>query len=276
MLTPERREELAALLADETRFRALYPKAAEYLETAAGIPGTGDDVADGAFDIRLLHYLTGAEEENPYWAIVGPAIGSGEPGGPRRVNGGRPNGSARLGYAQTVLQEVYAYAIPSPETLGWIADMCDGRGLLEIGAGRGYWAGLLARQGIDTLAFDSEPPNRAENVSFRNGAGHASVWHDVGGLDDLAVAREAGEESSRALFLCWPPGWGNPMSAEALESYERSGGDRVIYVGEPRGGKTATVEFFDRLDERWQLTSEDPDFVAWWNLNDRAQCWTRR
>lgn len=34
------------------------------------------------------------------------------------------------------------------------------------------------------------------------------------------------------LFLCWPPGWGDPMASEALELFEARGGRRLIYVGE--------------------------------------------
>ncbi|MEU7632015.1 hypothetical protein AB0C34_18800 [Nocardia sp. NPDC049220] len=278
VLTPERHEELSELLGDEKRFRTSYPKVAEYLATAAAMPGTGDDEADRAFDIRLLHYMAGGDSQNPYWDIVGPDVGSGptERGKRREVNGGRPNGSGRLAYAQTVLQDAYAYAIPSPETLKWVAGACDGRGLLELGAGRGYWASQLQRLGVDVLAFDSEPPDQSNNISFRKGAGQRDVWSRVGDLADLDAARHAGEGPHRVLFLCWPPGWGNPMSAEALESYEQAGGDRLIYVGEPRGGKTGTNTFFDKLAAGWELTGEDSHFVAWWNLHDKAQCWSRQ
>ncbi|MET9028154.1 hypothetical protein ABZW96_21400 [Nocardia sp. NPDC004168] len=278
VLTPERREELSDLLGDETRFRTSYPRVAEYLDTAAAIPGSGDAEADRAFDIRLLHYMTGGDSENPYWDIVGPSVSvaPAERGGRREVNGGVAKGSARLAYAQTVLQEAYAYAIPSPETLEWITAVCAGRGLLEIGAGRGYWAEQLRRRGVDVLAFDSEPPGQIENVSFRGGAGQLDVWHEVGDLAGLAAAREAGEESRRVLFLCWPPGWGDPMSADALEAFEEAGGDTLIYVGEPRGGKTGTDAFFDKLASGWEQVGEDTQFVSWWNLHDRAESWTRR
>lgn len=54
-LTPERRSELAALLGDEQGLRARYPRVAEYLEIAPMLPGTGDQHADAAFDLRLVH-----------------------------------------------------------------------------------------------------------------------------------------------------------------------------------------------------------------------------
>lgn len=40
-LTTDRRDELAALLGDEERLRAEYPKVAEYLDTAPMLAGTG-------------------------------------------------------------------------------------------------------------------------------------------------------------------------------------------------------------------------------------------
>ncbi|MEV6098563.1 hypothetical protein [Nocardia sp. NPDC051981] len=100
VLTPDRRDRLAALLGDEQRLRAEYPKVADYLDTAPMIPGSGDEQADAAFDLRFLNYMTGdsAESRNPYWDIVAPSVSTRD--GRRVVNGGRPEGSARLGLAQ--------------------------------------------------------------------------------------------------------------------------------------------------------------------------------
>ncbi|QBS46223.1 hypothetical protein DMB37_27070 [Nocardia sp. CS682] len=272
VLTAERRTELAALLEDEQRLRAEYPKVADYLDTAPRLSGTGDVGADSAFDLRLVHYLTGGESPtgNPYWDIVGPSVA--EDNGCRRVNGGRTNGSARLGYAQTILQETYAYAVPSPETLQWIERFAQGRRLLELGAGRGYWAWQLAQAGVDVAAFDSEPPDQVGNVSFPGAAGQMDVWHDVGDL--AAFAAETLPEC--VLFLCWPPGWGSPMASEALRAFEEAGGERLVFIGEPEGGKTGDAAFFDRLNAAWHLESQDLQHVSWWNLADIAQGWVRR
>ncbi|CAM4522287.1 hypothetical protein NONI108955_42175 [Nocardia ninae] len=271
MLTNERRTELAALLEDEQRLRLEYPKVAEYLDTAPMLLGTGDAAADAAFDLRLVHFMTGgvSESGNPYWDIVAPSVG--EDGGRRVINGGRQNGSARLAFAQTILQAAYAYAVPSPESIGWLAEFSGGRRVLELGAGRGYWAGQLAARGADAAAFDVEPPNSTENVSFPGAAGQLDVWHPVGGLGEF----EAELNGDCVLFLCWPPGWGDPMSSRALAAFEARGGRRLIYIGEPKGGKTGDDAFFDRLSERWSLESSDTHHVSWWNLADVAQGYVR-
>lgn len=273
-LSTERRDQLAALLGDPNRLQAEYPKVAEYLDTAPMLPGTGDDRADAAFDLRFVHYMTGdaAESQNPYWDIVAPSVS--EQDGRRVADGGRRQGSARLGFAQTILQAVYAYAIPSPETIKWMREFCGDRGVVELGAGRGYWAAQLAAAGLEVDAYDSEPPDATENVSFPGASGQRDTWHRVGDLESFAERVE--QRSDHVLFLCWPPGWGNTMASTALAEFSHAGGQRLVYVGEPKGGKTGDDAFFDGLASDWKLESEDPQYVSWWNLSDAAQGWVRR
>jgi hypothetical protein len=273
-LTPERRAELAALLDDEQRLRTEYPKVSEYLDMAPKLAGTGDVRADATFDLRFVHYVTGgsAESSNPYWDIVAPSVSVHE--GRRVVNGGRPDGSARLAYAQMLLQAIYTYAIPSPETIEWMSAFCAGRHVVELGAGRGYWAAQLADSGLHVEAYDSEPPDKVENVSFPRSGEQADVWHHVGGLGEFGG--HVADRSDHVLFLCWPPGWGSTMASEALAAFEKSGGRRLIFIGQPRGGMTGDDAFFDALSAGWELESEDAQFVSWWNLADVAQGWVRR
>ncbi|WP_067570589.1 hypothetical protein [Nocardia acidivorans] len=274
VLTAERRDELAALLEDARGLRSRFPRVADYLETAPMLSGSGNVQADNAFDLRFVNFMTGGPSlsGNPYWDIVEPSLSIRD--GNRRVDGGRPNGSARLGYAQTILQAVYAYAIPGPETLAWISDFCAGRPLVELGAGRGYWAAQLAGCGLVIDAYDSEPPDRAENLSFPGAAGQQDVWYPVGDLAEFSARVD--DRPDHVLLLCWPPGWGSTMASQALAEFERSGGERLIFVGEPKGGKTGDDTFFDALTAGWRLESQDRQYVSWWNLSDVAQGWVRR
>ncbi|WP_080646005.1 hypothetical protein [Salinispora arenicola] len=273
-LTTERRNELAALLDDERRLRAEYPKVAEYMVTSPMLPGTDDAQADAEFELRILHYMTSSKErvQNPYWEILAPSVF--EHDGRRVVNGGSLTGSGRLAYAETLLQAAYAYAIPSPETLEWIAGFCADRPVVELGAGRGYWASQLSNCGVVIDAFDAEPPDRTNNVSFDRSVGQLDSWYQIGDLKDFE--ERVRDRSDHVLFLCWPPGWGNTMASWALTEFEKAGGSRLVFIGEPCGGKTGDDAFFDGLDARWNLESEDTQFVSWWNLRDVAQGWTRR
>jgi hypothetical protein len=211
-LTPERRAELAALLDDEQRPRAEFPRVSDYLDMAPTLAGTGDVRADAAFDLRFVHYVTGRKVQSPNAYIVGPAVSEHE--GRRVVNGGQPDGSARLACAQMQLQAIYAYAIPSPETLDWMAVFCDGQRVVDLGTGRGYWAAQMARSGIDVKAYDSEPPDKVENVSFPSGGAQDDVWHYVGDLGEYE--RDVADRSEDVLFLCWPPGWATPWRRRRL------------------------------------------------------------
>lgn len=259
-------------LRDDQALRVEFPKVAEYLRTASSLPGSGDSQADGAFDLRLLHFMTGDQQtsSNPYWDIVAPSVSEHE--GRRVVNNGTTDGSAQLAYAATILQAAYAYAIPSPETITWAAQFSDSRPLVESGAGRGYWAQQLSLAGLTVEAFELEPPDRVENVSFPRTEGQENVWYPVEAVGALRFE----DRSGHVLLLCWPPGWGNTMASDALTSFENVGGQRLIYIGEPKGGKTGDNEFFDALSARWTLESTDSQFVSWWNLGDVAQGWIRK
>jgi hypothetical protein len=269
-LTAERRQELIALLDDPERMQAEYPAVAEYLEASPVLTGTGDDVADAAFELRLLHFMTaGTSVEDPYWEIVEPLVKTQEG---RRVLA--PAGGSRLAYAQTVLQQAYAYAVPSPETVNWVREFAADRRLVEPGAGRGYWASRLHSAGVDVLAFDSQPPGYEANPSFPNaGTKSPSTWYEVQCAESLLEV--ASDNSNSVLFLCWPPGWENSMASDVLMEFEATGGERLIYVGEPQGGKTGNSAFFSALAAHWKLESVDSQYVSWWNLNDHAQAWVR-
>ncbi|MGK5554343.1 hypothetical protein ACSNOI_22285 [Actinomadura kijaniata] len=272
-MTSSRWDEITALLEDEQRLRSEYPKVAEYLDMAATLAGSGDAQADAQFDLRFVHYMTGgsAVSPNPYWDIVEPFVV--ERGGRRVVSDGSEGGSPRLAFAQMLLQASYAYAIPAPQTIEWIAEFCAGLPVVDLGAGRGYWAAQMANAGLTVEAYDSDPPDKAANVSFPEAAGQADVWHPVGGLAEFADRAQSGDYT---LFLCWPPGWEDPMSSEALATFEKAGGQRLVYIGEPKGGKTGNNAFFEGLSARWKLESADSKFVSWWREADVAQGWVRK
>lgn len=270
-LTAERRRELLDLLDDHSRLQTEYPPVAEYLEVSPTLTGTGDDAADASFELRFVHFATAGDSvQDPYWEIVKPLIR-------RREGRGiiAPAGGTRLGYAQTVLQQMYAYAVPSPETIEWVRDAVGQHRLIEVGAGRGYWAARLASVGVSVAAFDSHPPDIKSNVSFPGvGTKIPSTWYEVKHAATLLEASP--DNSNTVLLLCWPPGWENAMASDALSQFEESGGQRLVYIGEPLGGKTGNSAFFSALAARWKLESVDSQYARWWNLNDCAQIWVRR
>lgn len=108
----------------------------------------------------------------------------------------------------------YAWAVPNDTALDTIAAHSPG-GVLELGAGAGFWAMLLRARGVDVLAFDPDP---AGTVGWHNG----HRWTGVGWGDHTAAAEHPG----RTLLLCWP------LRAWASEAVALYRGATVVYVGQ--------------------------------------------
>jgi len=126
----------------------------------------------------------------------------------------------------------YAWAVPSEEAIRRIVECGP---VVEIGAGSGYWASLVAQLGGDIVAFDQHDPESNPDYPFEQG------WFPV----QKGGPEKAAEHSDRALFLCWPP-YNAPFAAECLKAYT---GNTLIFVGEGWGGCTADDEFFNILGE---------------------------
>lgn len=152
------------------------------------------------------------------------------------------------------LIKTYAWAIPSQEALEAIAAWSP---LVEIGAGTGYWASLLAAMGADVAAYDEAP-------GFNDWTDHA-VYHPVSVGTHLAVH----SHQDRALFLCWPPM--SDMASLALQAYT---GRRLIYAGE-YGGCCADDGFFEQIDRGWTEVRA-LDLPQWWGLNDALWLFERK
>lgn len=154
------------------------------------------------------------------------------------------------------LVEEYAWAIPNHEAIATIADHAP---VLEVGAGRGYWAALVRGHLDDADAVVATEPNTRWNEAW------ATVLLDLEAVDAVETFGEG-----RTLLLGWPP-YDDPMAADALEAYP---GDTVIYVGEGRGGCTAGERFHRRLHEQWEL-SETVAIPTFLGIRDRLEVWER-
>ena len=122
----------------------------------------------------------------------------------------------------------YGFAVPSHEALTVVARSA-GDGLVELGAGTGYWARLLHERGVDVVAYDRFPPPSRENRWFAR----SIPWFPVGAADETVVARHV----ERTLLLVWPTRK-EVWAARAVELFHAVGGRRLIFVGEGPGGRT--------------------------------------
>ena len=109
------------------------------------------------------------------------------------------------------LCEKYAWAVPDERALRILSNFGP---LIEIGAGKGYWARLLRDHGVDVLAYDKYPADKS------------LAWTKVkkGGPEMLAYPAAKG----RTLMLCYPDEQ-ESMAAQCLDHYS---GDIILHVGE--------------------------------------------
>lgn len=172
---------------------------------------------------------------------------------PSRVCYGRPCRSSAESDSVHGLCQRYAWAVPNVAALDAIRDHSPG-GVVEIGAGGGYWAMELQRRGVDVLPFDPDPPGLSAEG---NGWHHGYAWTAVHEGDHT----HAGLHPERTLFLCWPS-YDDRWAAEAVQLYHAAGGRTVIYVGEGQGGCTGDDLLHTLLNgERpycWHGGDEDP------------------
>lgn len=197
--------------------------------------------------------------DNPYWELIR-RIPSIEDFGWRGIT---PYGhTIGLDIGRTALVTTYAWSIPSPGDIAWIADLLGGRGVVEIGAGSGYWAWQLDQAGVDVVAYE---PNHPTDNNF---VGVLEPYVPL--LRDDASA--AAKHPDRALFLSWP-NYAEPWGAHALTSYQ---GDLLIYVGESEGGCCADDEFFDLLAKEWTEIGDSPHHRTWWGINCRLTAYRRK
>jgi hypothetical protein len=133
------------------------------------------------------------------------------------------------------LTRKYSFAIPNPRALDFIASWGP---IVEMGAGTGYWASLLKQMKADIIAYDNFEGHRSDTYGF------GKVWTAIhkGAPPTLA------KHPDRTLMLCWPD-YNRPFASRCMKYYQ---GDRLIYIGEGRGGCTGNAHFHRLLDKEWE------------------------
>ena len=133
--------------------------------------------------------------------------------------------------------ERFGFAVPTDEALEVIA-AASPDGVLELGAGTGYWSHLLSERGVDVLAYDVDPPPSATNEWFAG----TQPWFPVavGGIETVDT------EAARTLLIVWPTR-DETWPADALERFHAAGGSRLVFVGEGPGGRSGDDRFHAML-----------------------------
>lgn len=214
----------------ETRLRALGEEEDSNVTPPAR---TGIEFLDFYLE-QLEHQSTCGRGVVPQWSVLGNGLM--QPG--RLCIGCLENRRTRELWEEGEPQRRYAWAVPNQEALAVIADLSP-NGVVEIGAGAGYWAMELRRLGVDVVAYDPWPPGvprpRVSDEGDWPGYHAGKAWSEVLQGDHTVVTRHP----DRTLLMCWPS-YAERWPATAVELYQ---GDTVIYIGEGPGGCTADDRF---------------------------------
>jgi len=149
---------------------------------------------------------------------------------------------------------IYAWAVTDPNALDAIVKATQDTGIIEIGAGRGYWASILANCGVNVVAYDTGKDD------------YIGSYYPVGNDGTEMVS----EHKNRALFLCWPP-YDTSMAYDCVSKYQ---GNTLIYIGENRGGCNANDDFFNFVSKNFKLDCRI-DMAQWKGLHDDLYIYRR-
>lgn len=151
----------------------------------------------------------------------------------------------------------YAFAIPTKQAILEISKFSP---IVEIGAGSGYWASLLQKNGAKVIAYDKYPKNNKYNFTQN----HTKI-------------EKASEEilqkidPSYSLLLCWP-NYNNDFAYNAIKAFK---GNHLIYIGEPEGGCTANDSFHKELKAHWKLKKEIT-IPQWDGIHDLVMIYNKK
>lgn len=150
----------------------------------------------------------------------------------------------------------YGYSIPSRSVINAIVSFskpeCE---ILECGAGKGVWARLLSDRGIKVVAIDKKMSD--------------GLFFPVKKMDSLQAIKKYNKIN--ILMMVWPP-YEDPIAYKNLKKFK---GDKLIYIGENRGDATADYDFYDLLEEKWDLV-KDVKMKQFPGLHDTCKLFVRK
>lgn len=141
--------------------------------------------------------------------------------------------------------------VPTVQALQKLQHFVGSDTVLNINAGTGLWAGLMALHGISVTATDINPANG---------------WFDI---EQLSTVSSLLMYQHNVLFMVWPS---DSTFTEALESFT---GNKLVYIGECAGGYTMDDAFFRVLDDNYQLVNV-VELPNWPGLSDKMYMFQKK
>lgn len=146
-----------------------------------------------------------------------------------------------------------SWGIPSPEIIEEILDFADGDIILEVGAGRGLWGGLLRATSDDPSQIIVTDDG---SWGYNNGFDVFTDISKVSAIETLEILPEA-----KVLLSVWPDGYGEAFD---LDNFR---GDKLVYVGHEEIGEVTGFEYLssEEFERNWELV-KTMDTENWTSL----------
>jgi len=153
--------------------------------------------------------------------------------------------------------ELFSFAILTEEVVDKLKKYSP---ILEVGSGTGYLTYELKRAGIDIIATDPEPYSCVSH-------GPKKIWTHIERVDaNEAIEKYIKKDKNLTLASIWPSLNGEWIT-NATKLFLELGGTRLIYGGEGPGGCTASDNFFELLEDRFEEI-EYIKILQWQGIHD--------
>jgi hypothetical protein len=155
------------------------------------------------------------------------------PGMRRLIEAGQLPGLEALVLREQMVKR-FAWSIPNAAAIKAIATFSPA-GVVEVGAGTGYWASLLAAE-MEVHAYDRRP--------YRNPYCDGRYFRVLRAGPDAAAFH-----GQATLLLSWPCR-GDDMALETLMAHS---GQRLVFIGEFNPDVCANAAFYAELQHTWSV-----------------------
>ena len=157
------------------------------------------------------------------------------------------------------LQRRRAYATLSKETLECMLKHTKGRRIVDIGAGAGHLARVMAANGRETIAIDA-----GQSRGYVNRTGTNVL------ADDGPYWLKTNAKDSDAVLLSWPPSGCGDIDEMAKRTMDAlRAGQVLLFIGEASDGCTGSKEFHRAMRSRCvEIDSARVAPLVGWGVHD--------
>lgn len=155
----------------------------------------------------------------------------------------------------------FSFAIIDDATINFIKAIIQGKRILEVGAGLGYWAYELIRNEVDIIATDP--------------ANDLKLWFPVDPIDGpMAINKYWTNPNEIVLMSVWPSLDLNWLTV-TLKHPDIVTGSTLILVSEGLGGCIGDDTLFEELESNWEEI-DSYSIPNWSGIRDYLQVYVKK